>query len=372
VISHQAVPVLSETHDGSPLTGPAVDPALALASHPVVAWHHLRPLNAFYRRRHAIETTIGGRTAKVTTTWPPLGERALNGHVVSVRIDDVDGELRIPRRLLDALLVAADATLSLDHLTADVAATVVEFTLSDALTAIETSLACRLSLLSIRPEWLVTAKGGRLPLAFMVAWDGVETSTCELLLAPRDALRLAHRLDHSIGIEKSAVDFPVAMCLRMAAATVTVGEAKRLVPDDVVLTDAECPPDGMAIAVIAEHLVTPVALTPTDIVLTARPVRGRGSPWEWSMDKPTEDLGAAVLEDSDLDDLPVRLVFEVGRVELSLGEIQRLAPGSVVPLARPVDEPLDIVANGKRLGRGTLVRIGNSLGVRIVSLVGND
>jgi type III secretion protein Q len=43
-----------------------------------------------------------------------------------------------------------------------------------------------------------------------------------------------------------------------------------------------------------------------------------------------------------------------------------------VPLARAVDEPLDIMANGRRLGRGTLVQIGESLGVRIVSIAGNE
>ena len=63
---------------------------------------------------------------------------------------------------------------------------------------------------------------------------------------------------------------------------------------------------------------------------------------------------------------------KLGRVELSLGELQRLAPGALVPLARPLDEPLDIMANGRRLGRGTLVQIGESLGVRIVSLAGNE
>ena len=90
------------------------------------------------------------------------------------------------------------------------------------------------------------------------------------------------------------------------------------------------------------------------------------------MGNPTEFSGPAGLHDSDLDDLPVRLVFEVGRVELSLGELQRLAPGALVPLGRPLDEPLDIMANGRRLGRGTLVQIGESLGVRIVSLASNE
>src|SRR5450631_4524167 len=147
----------------------------------------------------------------------------------------------------------------------------------------------------------------------------------------------------------------------------------RLALDDVMLADLECQPDNAAIAVIAEHLVIPVELSPAGIVVTARPLRGRrDSSWEWSMGNPTEFSGPTGLHDSDLDDLPVRLVFELGRVELSLGELQRLAPGALVPLGRPPDEPLDIMANGRRLGRGTLVQIGESLGVRIVSIVGNE
>jgi type III secretion protein Q len=158
-----------------------------------------------------------------------------------------------------------------------------------------------------------------------------------------------------------------------AAATISAGAIERLALDDVMLADLECQPDNAAIAVIAEHLVIPVELSPAGIVVTARPLRGRrGSSWEWSMGNPTEFSGPTGLHDSDLDDLPVRLVFEVGRVELSLGELQRLAPGALVPLGRPPDEPLDIMANGRRLGRGTLVQIGESLGVRIVSIVGNE
>jgi len=149
----------------------------------------------------------------------------------------------------------------------------------------------------------------------------------------------------------------------------------RLALDDVIPVDLECQPDNAASAV--EHLVIPVELSPAGIMVTARPLRGRGSYWEWSMGNPTEFYGTTGQHDpdpgdSDLDDLPVRLVFELGRVELSLGELQRLAPGALVPLARPVDEPLDIMANGRRLGRGTLVQIGENLGVRIVSLAGNE
>ena len=63
--------------------------------------------------------------------------------------------------------------------------------------------------------------------------------------------------------------------------------------------------------------------------------------------------------------------FEVGRLELSLGEIRRLAPGAVLPLMRPLDEALDIVANGRRIGSGTIVRIGDAVGVRVTRLLEN-
>jgi hypothetical protein len=88
----------------------------------------------------------------------------------------------------------------------------------------------------------------------------------------------------------------------------------RLALDDVTLADLQCQPDNAATAI-------------------------SGSFWEWSMGNPTEFSGPAGLHDSDLNDLPVRL---------------------------------DIMANGRRLGRGTLVQIGESLGVRIVSLASNE
>jgi type III secretion protein Q len=142
--------------------------------------------------------------------------------------------------------------------------------------------------------------------------------------------------------------------------------------DDVVLADLECRRDHTAIALVAGQVVIPAELNPADIVVTARRIRRRGYPWEQNMGNPTEISDPTGLQDSDLDDLPVRLVFELGRVELSLGELQRLAPGALVPLARPLDEPVDIIANGRRLGRGALVQIGDGLGVRIVGLAGNE
>src|ERR1700720_530989 len=61
----------------------------------------------------------------------------------------------------------------------------------------------------------------------------------------------------------------------------------------------ECQLDNAATAVIVEHLVIPVELSPAGIVVTARPRRGRGSSWECSMGD--EFSGRSGLHDSDLD-----------------------------------------------------------------------
>jgi len=86
------------------------------------------------------------------------------------------------------------------------------------------------------------------------------------------------------------------------------------------------------------------------------------------VDKAQAAAQAAALDDSELDSIPVRVVFEMGRLEMSVSEVRQLAPGVMIPLARPLEDVLDIVVNGKRIGRGNLVRIGEGLGVRVTRL----
>jgi type III secretion protein Q len=79
------------------------------------------------------------------------------------------------------------------------------------------------------------------------------------------------------------------------------------------------------------------------------------------------DFGAAA-DEPDVGRTPVKVVFEVGRVDLSLTEAQALLPGAVIPVGRLAGEGLDIVANGQRIGYGTIVNVGGSIGVRVTRL----
>jgi flagellar motor switch protein FliN/FliY len=70
--------------------------------------------------------------------------------------------------------------------------------------------------------------------------------------------------------------------------------------------------------------------------------------------------------------LELRLAAELGRAIVRVDDLLALRPGSVVRLARPADEPLDLTVAGRRIGRGQLLVIDDVLALRMVDVVGVD
>jgi flagellar motor switch protein FliN/FliY len=68
--------------------------------------------------------------------------------------------------------------------------------------------------------------------------------------------------------------------------------------------------------------------------------------------------------------LDVRLTIsvEVGRVHLPVRQVMGLGPGSVIELQRAASDPVEVLANGRCIGRGEIVVVGEQFGVRITEL----
>ena len=161
----------------------------------------------------------------------------------------------------------------------------------------------------------------------------------------------------------------------------TFSELCRLVPGDVVML--ERPAQGMAV-VIAGRMMASVELNADRLRLLNRPVILPHG--DFNMTQPTSDtdnqgkqgndiaakIARSAMDKPTLDQLPVRLVCEIGRLELSLGELRELDQGSLLPMSRPVEAAVDIVVNGRNMGRGRLVEIGDGLGVQIVRIANDD
>lgn len=67
-------------------------------------------------------------------------------------------------------------------------------------------------------------------------------------------------------------------------------------------------------------------------------------------------------------EVPVRVTVQIGRARMTLAELVKLGPGSLIPLDREAHEPADILVNGKVVARGEVVTIDSTYGVRITAV----
>lgn len=66
--------------------------------------------------------------------------------------------------------------------------------------------------------------------------------------------------------------------------------------------------------------------------------------------------------------LPMNIVVEVGRLQMSLQKLLELQPGNLLELNLRPESGVDLVVNGKRIAKGELLLIGDALGVRILDI----
>lgn len=88
--------------------------------------------------------------------------------------------------------------------------------------------------------------------------------------------------------------------------------------------------------------------------------------------KKTGKTGTVSEEAMSLDallDVPLTLSIEFGRTQISIGELLKLKPGSIVELDRTASEPLDILVNGTRVARGEVVVVNQKFGIRLTDII---
>jgi len=70
-----------------------------------------------------------------------------------------------------------------------------------------------------------------------------------------------------------------------------------------------------------------------------------------------------------LRDVEVEITLEIGRRKMRIADVLKLASGQTLELAKAAGEPLDIFVNGRLLGRGEAIVLGDRYGVRITEIV---
>jgi flagellar motor switch protein FliN len=69
-------------------------------------------------------------------------------------------------------------------------------------------------------------------------------------------------------------------------------------------------------------------------------------------------------------DVNVNLSLEIGRTQITIRDLLKLAPGSVVEFDRPAGDPLDVLVNNRLVAHGEVVMVNERYGVRFTEAIG--
>lgn len=306
--------------------------------------------------REPLALTLGTRTARVEieATGP-----SFDGLDIPFVLGTEHGYLRLPHAVLQQL--ARDAGLAAVPVREAPAARalLLEWMLLDLVAHLEAAGAGALHILTgdLGGPDRDAARGTRLVFGTLTL-GGHERHPFRLDLPQALASRLAEAREILAPARPAEFDaLPIPLGIQIGRQQLTLRDLGDLRPGDVVMLADEAPTLRAG-----PHHAAPLERTAHGYRMTA----ALGRPQARTQDD--SSMSDASTDGDGLETVPIGLVFEVGRLEMPLGELRQLGPGSVLPLDRPDDQLVDILANGRRIGRGTLVRIGEGLGLRVVQL----
>ena len=186
-----------------------------------------------------------------------------------------------------------------------------------------------------------------------------------LRLAPNAleaAVQVARRLTRA---RQLVPDPPVVFAVRIGLAQIGAGALASARVGDAILIEAGRIPPGKVAVVIGESRMAVADWMDGVVTLTEAPrLAGPFDLGGWTMQDQQEGDPVA----ATFGDLRITLVFELGRRLVTLEEVRGMVQGQVINLGRDEASPVDILANGARLGRGEIIKVGDALAVRVTGL----
>ncbi len=294
----------------------------------------------------------------------PESERGQGAVQFQVSVGSEVAMLSLPSRLIQQLLSSIEPALQVDATGDEMLGMLLEHLLAAELQTLETAWNCEIRI----ARGSQAADQGCLALHLRCEYDGT-THDGVLAVDPALASKLSVLLDRlpscKAGLSDQLSNLAVTLRLCLGAATLPLRQIEKLGSGDVILPYSPPLIAGEGYVTLADRWRAAASLADSSLTLTEQ----LHDPKESSMDADNStNHTRSEIEDSELDDLPVKLVFEIGRCEMTLGELRGLGPGHAFALGRDPEQSVDIVTGGRRIGSGQLVRIGERIGVRVLRL----
>lgn len=391
---------------------PALDPGLLALN------------NRLGLRRPPVAASLGDAIVALTSIGLGRGDALTPAaECVAFRLK-LDGRpllLQMAKELYERILARIDPELLAAEIDDDILPLLLESCIEDGLAAAEAGLQARIELVAV--ERGAAFDFDVLDIALQIFIDGEKAGLAAMRAAGDDAERLARLFAARSKPLRSYGDLKVELRIRAGAIWLDLAALRSLKAGDVLLVEEDASRWERMAATAGEHWLFPIEVTRTGPTIRA-PFR-RADPRdqeEWMMvehsqtddeqpltglfkgttkpgpepgpelgqagrgadEEPVADnIGARPDEDAEIgtgptappadaafDDLPIKLVFELGRVDMPLGQLQEIGPGHVFALDRPLGEAVEIHAGGRRIGQGEVMRIDDQVGVRVIRLFG--
>ena len=85
-----------------------------------------------------------------------------------------------------------------------------------------------------------------------------------------------------------------------------------------------------------------------------------------------EDDDAIYHTSKFVEDVPLLIIAEIGRTQISVQKVLNLKKGNLVEFNKIVGEPMDVVVGGRLMARGEIVVVNERYGVRISEVTRPD
>lgn len=305
--------------------------------------------NQLHRRRRPWQGRCAGQDLRVS--WAAAVHSLDAPRDVLLSLGRAPARLRLSAAALEQLMLPLALPFEVQPLPALPRALLLELALLDLIQALEPLLGHPVQVLEAADEQSVFA----LRLTLELTFGDQPAMSAQLDLSESAAVLIAQLLAQYAELEPDPLPG-----LRQTLAVVagrqwlSLGELRSLRPGDVLMLEqgpgfvldldgrlqARCQYQGEVLRLL-EALQAPFV----------------------EPENPMTDVDAAVA----LDDLPLKLVCQVGSLELTLAQLRELGAGSLLQLTTPGVDSVDLMVNGRRVGQGQLVKIGDGLGVRLLS-----
>lgn len=337
----------------------AIRPLLDAVDPDTVALH-----NRLQVPRQSVQAHSAGHA--ITLNWAAAsGATATDIYPIWLSSGELSARVLLPCSLRDQLLASQDVVEVFEDLAMAAQSILLEQALLPLLEPLEAELEQLLTVdVKSNADVMVPLT---LRLGVQVA-DG-ESHTLVIELSVAAAQLVTDLLDRWVPVQPQKLpNLHLPLVLQAGWQVLSISELRSLRPGDVLILEVPAKADMWVCLANSRWACArreERGIRLLEAFNRSQPIREHPMSQGTSSHRATNESAAEESADVSLGDVQLNLVCQVGSVQLSLSELEQLGEGSVLPLPEGGSDFVELLVNGRSVGRGELVKMGDGLGVRL-------